>query len=290
MLERVSLGVWSRSLASLGSSLAFGRIAPLFGVALLFTGCVPSAKIEKNKPLTIAVQAGIGGGKKGFDHAEYDALLKKHVKGDGRVDYAGIKKDHASLQKYLGQLATAPIESLSRDELLALLINTYNAYTLDLIVRNYPVESIKKLSKPWDSKFVKLGGETITLNDVEHKFLRPVELFNDPRMHFAINCASVGCPPLRKGAYTGKGIDAQLAEGVREALKKPRYLKVSGDGVEVSKILDWFKDDFVKKYGTLREFLALHATGRAKELLSKEGVSIGYQSYDWDLNDIPKKG
>jgi len=269
------MSIWTR-----GSGVAL--------VAAFLGNCVPAAKINEELPLTGAVQVGIANGSKTFDHSVFDDLLRKHAKADGRVDYVGIQKDHAQLKSYLSQLHSADLSSLSREELLALLINAYNAYTLDLIVRNYPIESIKRdLSAPWDTKFVEVGGVTVTLNDIEHTILRPVELFDDPRMHFAINCASIGCPPLRSSAYTGAGIERELDEAVRQTLAQPRYLEVVGDGVQVSEILDWFKGDFEKKYGSLRSFLTQHTTGRAREILAKDG-SIGFQEYDWNLNDLPR--
>ncbi|MCA8960763.1 MAG: DUF547 domain-containing protein [Planctomycetes bacterium] len=263
----------------------FRHESTFVALALTLLGCVPSAAIEESRPLTKLVRAGVEQGKGTFSHDDFDAILRQYVRANGRVDYAGLAKDHGKLKAYLDRLATAKIAELRREEIFALLINAYNAYTLDLIVRNYPLKSIKDLDKPWDTPFCVVGGEKLTLNDIEHKFLRPKELFDDPRMHFAINCASVGCPPLRAGAYTGKELGKQLDQAVRAALDQERYLRVRDGRVELTKILSWFRDDFVKKYGSVSKFLIPRVGGEAKSILEARGDdALSYQDYDWGLN------
>jgi hypothetical protein len=266
-----------------------GIVRPLLLTLLcvLPVACGPARGVDAEDPLTRSVQKGLNQGQKTFSHDAFDALLQKHVRPSGRVDYAGLVKDKKELQAYLDQLAGADPASLSRPELLAFFINAYNAYTLKVIVDSYPVKSIRDLSSPWDTAFCKVGGSTVTLNHIEHMILRPKELFDDPRMHFAINCASIGCPLLRQGAYTGAGIDKQLDEAVRRAMKDERYLRVSSGGVEVTKILSWFKGDFTEKYGSLAKFLAPHIEeGEAKKILQDKGDSaIDFLGYDWNLND-----
>ena len=265
------------------------RLGVLLLIAIGAASCVQARGIDTSKPLTALVQAGIKSGAGKFSHATFDGLVKAHVKPTGRVDYAALKGDHDTLKKYLKELAAAKVESLSRNELLAFLINAYNAYTLDLIVRHYPVASIQKTKDPWDTPFCKLGGEKITLNDIEHKYLRPKELFNDPRMHFAINCASIGCPLLLAEAYVGDRIDAQLDSSVRRCLENPSYLVAEGDGVKTSEILKWFNGDFTEKYGTLSKFLIPYAKDDVKKILESRGdAAISYLYYDWDLNDVAK--
>ena len=262
-------------------------VACAVGLVSMLVGCVPARAVDDSKPLTQAVQEGIREGKSAFSHATFDALLKRHVKKSGRVDYAGLAKDRAQLTAYLQQLASADISSLSRDHLLALLINAYNAYTLDLIVRNYPLESIKDLTKPWDTAFCEVGGESITLNNIEHNYLRPKELFDDPRMHFAINCASVGCPLLRAEAYDGSKIAAQLEDSTRTALRDPRYVQLKSGDVYLTKVLDWFKGDFVAKHGSLSKFLEQYVAEDVAAVLKARGDdAIQYLDYDWKLNDI----
>ena len=116
-----------------------------------------------------------------------------------------------------------------------------------------------------------------------------MELFNDPRMHFAINCAAIGCPLLLGEAYVGDRIDAQLDSSVRRSLQEPRYLVVEGDGVKVSEVLKWFNEDFTSKHGTLSKFLIPYARDDARKILESRGdAAISYLTYDWDLNDVPK--
>ncbi len=257
---------------------------------LTTTACrVPEAVIDTSKPITQRLLEGIKKGRGSFKLEEFDQLLKTHVKEKGRVDYQGLKKDRAQLKAYLRRLAEADLANLSRDQLLALLINAYNAYTLDLIIENYPVSSIKKLKKPWDTPFCEVGGDKITLNDLENKLLRPQETFGDPRIHFAINCASIGCPLLRAEAYTGERIDAQLEDSTRRSFTDSRYLKIEGDRVKVSKILDWFKDDFITKSGSRAKFIQPYAPAEARKILEARGDSaLSFLGYDWNLNDIGK--
>lgn len=146
-----------------------------------------------------------------FDHSAFDELLRRHVDSAGWVDYRGLQKDAAQLDRYLKRLAEAPFEQLGRNEKLALLINAYNAFTLRLILDHYPLESIQDIpaDKRWEDPRWQVGSHTWTLNDIEHEQIRPN--FREPRIHFALVCAAVGCPPLRTEAYTGDQIDEQLA-------------------------------------------------------------------------------
>jgi len=263
-------------------------LLPSLLLTLLFlaAGCVPAAIVEAGHPLTQAVQAGLKSGKSRFDHSQFTAILMRHVDDQSRVDYAALKADHVKLKDYLSRLAKADLTSLGRDELMALLINTYNAYTLDLIVRNYPLESIKKLTSPWDRNICELAGQKVSLNFIEHKLLRVPELFGDPRVHFAVNCASIGCPLLRRRAFTGAKLESQLESAARTTLQDPRYLRVQGGRVHISRILKWFGEDFIKKYGSMSRFLLKYAEGDAKKLLSSRGDQvIEYLDYDWNLNE-----
>ncbi len=252
---------------------------------LMLSSCVPARRVDLDDPLTGDVQKGIASGESTFSHAGFDALLRKHVRETGRVDYAGLVTDRETLSAYLRSLAGANIASLSRDELLAFLINAYNAYTLDVVTRNYPLESIKEID-PWATPFCEVGGYTVSLNDIEHKLLRPSELFDDPRMHFAINCASIGCPFLRPGAYDGENIDRQLEEAVSNCLTDSRYAKADGNGVAVSKILNWFKGDFTDKHGSLSGFMKPYVSPDIRSRLEKNGDGgVRFLDYDWNLND-----
>ncbi len=240
-------------------------------------------------PLTERVKKAVASGKGSFDHAALDRLLAKHVTPAGRVRYAALAADRAELRGYLERVAVCDVGQLSRDDALAFLINAYNAYTLELILEHYPVASIRKLpgiDDPWKLPFCKVGGETVTLNFLEHDLLRARELFDEPRIHFAVNCASVGCPILRAGAYTGAAIEKQLDEAVRHCLADPRFFAPKGGEIGVTSILAWYGKDFTRKHESVATFLLPYVTGEARKLLEEKGDAVlTYLDYDWGLND-----
>ena len=190
------------------------------------------------------------------------------------VDYAGLKADRQQLDAYLDLLGSQTnVSSWSRNEQLAYWINAYNAATLQLIVNNYPLSSIQKLDggKPWDVKRIKLGGKTYSLNQIENDIIRPQ--FKEPRIHFAVNCAAKGCPPLRNEAYTSDKLDRQLEEQTKKFINNNTFNSVSGSTLKLSPIFDWYGKDFgdVKKYiGKYRDVPA--------------GATITFGDYDWSLN------
>ncbi|MFQ5505630.1 MAG: DUF547 domain-containing protein, partial [Planctomycetota bacterium] len=147
-----------------------------------------------------------------FDHSMLDALLKEHVRKNGRVDYRSLGREAKQLDAYLDSLDRAKLPDMGRDEVLALLINAYNACTLRLILDYLPLSSIRDIPADlrWDDRRWSMGGLTLSLTEIENEYLRA--RFREPRIHFAINCASIGCPPLRAEAYVGARIDAQLEE------------------------------------------------------------------------------
>jgi hypothetical protein len=227
----------------------------------------------------------------GFDHSSYAELLTKYVRwSEGRVDYAGLKADQAALDEYLESLAEADLTKLSRDEQLALLINAYNACTLALIVENYgEIDSIRDLSDPWGDKRWKVGGDTLSLDDIEHGLIRP--LFKDPRIHFAVNCASIGCPPLADFAFTGDDLDDQLDRVTSAALQNPRYAKASGGKLHLTKIMDWYGEDFTKDgwaptAETLPQWVAPRSTDEVRAYVEKGDPKVTFLEYDWSLNDV----
>jgi hypothetical protein len=197
------------------------------------------------------------------DYGTYAELLQAHVR-DGVVDYAGFKADEARLDDYLARNGRVNPESLSREDRFAYYINAYNAWTIKLILTGYPgVKSIKDLGgllqSPWKKPFVKIDGRTLTLDEIEHSILRPQ--FKDARVHFAIVCASKGCPPLIAQPYRGAVLD---------------------DRFEVSSIFKWFGEDF----GNLFDFYIRYAQGDLKQALQsgRDRIRIGYLDYDWSLN------
>lgn len=214
----------------------------------------------------------------------YGELLEKYVK-DGVVDYRGLKNEEGKLDQYLDLLDQANPDELPRNEQLALYINAYNAYTLKLILKNYPVDSIKDIGGwfkgPWKISFCKIGGKTSTLDEIEHEIIRP--RFKDPRVHFAVNCASKSCPPLISEPYQGSILDQQLDANTRGFLNDPERNRLEGNTLYVSKIFKWFGEDFG---GDVVGFFLKYAGGDLKNRLSakRDQIKIEYLHYDWRLN------
>ena len=212
------------------------------------------------------------------DHQIWDEILKKYVSEKGRVDYAGIKKDRSTLDKYLEQLRENPVqESWTRVERLTYWINAYNAFTVDLIVRNYPLKSIMNLDKPWDQKFIHLGDRSYSLNEIEHEIVRPT--FKDARVHFAFVCAAVSCPKLLNTAYIPDKLDQQLDAQTRFFLNTSGKNQLSPNLVKISKLFDWYGKDFTSQ-GTLIEFLNMYSDQKISV-----GAKVAFLEYDWKLND-----
>jgi Protein of unknown function, DUF547 len=223
-------------------------------------------------------------------HEKWDALLKKHVNNDGWVNYKGFLADSAALNIYLRLLETShpSDKNWSRNEQMAYWINAYNAYTVQLIVRNYPVESIKDIKKGvafinsvWDMKFIKIQGYTYDLNNIEHNILRPV--FKDARVHAAVNCASYSCPKLLNEAFTAEKLESQLDMSMRGFVNDPVRNRISTEKAEISEIFKWFKGDFERDAGSVRQFLARYATAKVTDK-----TDISHIDYDWRLNEQGK--
>ena len=227
-----------------------------------------------------------------FDHSAFDGLLKKYAKyPKGRVDYKGLLSEKAVLDAYIKTIDEANLSDLGPNDTKALLINAYNANTLSLILNNYgKIESIRDIDKPWDAVKYKVAGDKVSLNNIEHNLLRAV--FKDPRIHFAVNCASIGCPPLPDFTFEGATLDSQLDTVITDAFANPRYIKVEGKKLAVSSLLKWYGEDFTKKdwnprAETLPEFVAKYASGEVKSFLEKNPKpKVKFQDYDWSLNDI----
>ena len=219
------------------------------------------------------------------DHSIYSELLKKYVI-NGKVDYAGIKSEEASLDRYLKLLEAVDSKSLSQNEQFAFYVNAYNAWTIKLILSRYPdVKSIKDLGSlfksPWKKEIVRLDGEVLTLDNVEHDILRP--RFKDPRVHFAINCAAISCPPLSSEPYRGDILNDQLNESTISFLNNPSSYKLDGDDLYVSRIFKWFAEDF---NDDVLGFYLNYANDDLKQKLEAKRTTlrIKYLHYDWGLN------
>jgi hypothetical protein len=231
-----------------------------------------------------ALAAASGARAEAVDYGTYAELLQAHVR-DGVVDYAGFKADEARLDDYLARNGRVNPESLSREDRFAYYINAYNAWTIKLILTGYPgVKSIKDLGSllqsPWKKPFVKIDGRTLTLDEIEHSILRPQ--FKDARVHFAIVCASKGCPPLMAQPYRGAVLDEQLNRVTTAFLNRPGNYRLEGDRFEVSSIFKWFGEDF----GNLFDFYIRYAQGDLKQALQsgRDRIRIGYLDYNWSLN------
>lgn len=224
------------------------------------------------------------------------ALLQRALDGRvvaGRVDYAALKAAPQALDAWLAELATADLAALSANERKALLLNAYNAITLDVVADAWPIASIRDLDggKVWSTRRFRVAGADRTLDEIENALLRPM---GDPRIHAALNCASMGCPPLSPRVYTAATLDAQLDAAARAWVATAT---LTGDTLTVSTILDWFGDDFVPAYGPARfdipglegkqeaaaNFVATYAPDKAAAL-RKGGYRVVYAPYDWAVN------
>lgn len=233
-----------------------------------------------------------------FDHthAALDAVLKSVVKGD-RVDYASLAADHARLDEYIaaiGAVAPAEFDGWTAAQQKAAWINAYNAFTLQSIVEKYPVKSIRDIDGVWKTRAWTVAGRAITLDDIEHRRLR---LLGDARVHAAINCASVGCPPLADFAFSADTLDAQLDRAARAWVNNVQQNRVENGVAEINEIFSWFGDDFVPKYHrdgrfpglSISESAAigfLYAFGSAtlKSAIDNGVSRVTYRPYDWNLN------
>ncbi|MBU1566465.1 MAG: DUF547 domain-containing protein [Proteobacteria bacterium] len=251
--------------------------------------------------MTTEVQAGT------FDHGTWDGLLKIHVRvlEEGRVsqvDYSGFAAGRKELAGYLQRLAAVKVEEFdawATGEQLAFLLNAYNAWTVDLILSKYPdLQSIKDLGNliqsPWKKKFIPLLGATRSLDDIEHGLIRGSDRYKEPRIHFAANCASIGCPALRAEAFRGPDLDRQLEEATVLFLHDRSRNRLDGRVLEVSSIFKWYGDDFTKgwrSYSSLAGFLggyaeALGLTEQEVQALAAGEIKIEFLDYDWRLNSI----
>ncbi len=251
--------------------------------------------------------AGAGGA---FDrsHAAWTSLLAAHVGWNAAgtattVDYAGFARDRAELDAYRTALAavTEPdFAAWPAPDRLAFLVNAYNANTIALVLTGYPgLASIKDLggwlSTPWKQRFVTLLGATRSLDDIEHGLIRGGVGADEPRVHFALNCASIGCPALRPEAYRGEILEAQLADQTQRFLSdrtRNRWDAVAGR-LQVSRIFDWYGKDFTRAAGSLSAFLGRYAARLSDDATARAGIAAGTASvtfldYDWRLNDAGK--
>lgn len=226
---------------------------------------------------------------KPVNHATYDSLLRKYVDADGFVDYKGFIKDSVQFKSYLDLLSKnhPNDKNWSREERLAYWINAYNAFTIKLICDRYPIASIKDVKKgipfvsdTWTIDFIKIEGKTYSLNNIEHNIIRPK--YKEPRIHFAVNCASRSCAPLRNEAFTAAKLEAQLNDGAKKFINGNNFRNkvISAQKATLSKYFTWFAGDFKEKDPSVIAFI-----NRFSDIKLSEKATIDYLDYDWTLNE-----
>ena len=235
-----------------------------------------------------------------IDHGAWEGLLQRYISRDkegvNRFDYDAVSaEDRRVLDGYIAQLAGLDIDRYNRDEQFAYWVNLYNALTVQVVLAHYPVDSIRDIDispglfsdGPWGKALVSVKGEELTLNDIEHRILRPI--WRDPRLHYAVNCAAVGCPNLQSSAFTGATLDAQLEQAARDYVNSPRAVRSGNAGLVVSSIYAWFQEDFGGEPQTIIEHLKRYAEGETAAKLAKWDSLEGHD-YDWSLNDTSRRG
>lgn len=211
-----------------------------------------------------------------FSHSKFNTLLKKNVSYTGKVNYNGFK-GNASFEEYLKEVsANKPQANWSRNRKLAYWINAYNAFTIKLIIDNYPLKSIMDLhgGKPWDHKFIKIGSNTYSLNHIEHKIIRPV--FKEPRIHFACVCAAKSCPKLANIAYTSSNLNSLLNTQTKYFINNKSKNEIADKTLKVSQLFNWYASDF----GDVNAYIAKYSNSAFKP-----DKDIEFMTYDWSLNN-----
>ena len=278
----------SRRLAHLFLILVL--VTPLFGFGSFESMFAPSKDLWRhwtaNDPVSIAR----------IDHSAWTAFLQKYlVPGEvNRIRYAVVSaQDRQKLNSYTADLAALPISRYRRAEQLAYWINLYNALTVSLVLEHYPVKSIRDIDispglfsfGPWDKDLIAIEGERLSLNDIEHRILRPI--WNDPRLHYVLNCAALGCPNLQPTAFTADDVDRRLEQAAREFINT-RAVEVKDKKLIVSSIYAWFAEDFGGSEGGVLDHLRRYA---APPLAAKLAIfhKIDGDAYDWRLNDAGRQ-
>ena len=268
----------------------FLPIALIVASPLLLTAFACPSSSGPSKPLPAAA----ANAEKGEpDYSVWAGILQRDYDPASGMNYSALKsKDLPALQKLRADLGRVDVKSLSKDQQLAYWINLYNVNSSAIVAEKYPVKSIRDLSTDaikrlnvFDKEVVPFGSGMISLNTIENAQLR--EGFHDPRIHFAINCAAKSCPPIRKEPYAGAKVQSQLDDQVKTFLNGPTGMKFSGSTVHVTKVMDFFKQDFETWGGGSASFLKKHSSDANRKKLEDAGgnLKIAYDDYDWALND-----
>lgn len=260
------------------------------------TSSIASGQSEQKQALSVAPT-------QPFSYEDYAAVLKEYVNERGQVDYELLKENRQKLDQFnaaIGTLSPNTYASWTEQEKIAFLINAYNSLTLEAIIDNYPTKSIRDIPGVWDRKKFKVMGQEMTLDNIEHQILR--KEFNEPRVHMALVCASIGCPPLKTEPFVGEKLDEQLDAQARVYLSSPQNFRIDRNPkrVYVSSIFKWFGEDFEKSYGKEQNFEKLNGKETAflnfisqylspddRDYLTQGGYRVSYLDYDWSLNDQP---
>ena len=274
--------------------------------AMLLTGCVTTQNLVETAAIT---KSKIGfeefttfntASNQKVDHSALDRFLQTYLvsssannsvtQGANLIRYAEVSQaDHDALNNYIAKLEGIRASELNRDEQLAFWINLYNAKTISVIVENYPTESIRAIKSsfldfkgPWNDKSLRVEGVDLSLDNIENKIIRPV--FNDPRIHYAVNCAAIGCPNLREKAYKSETLNTVLDEQARAYINNPRGVFIENDRVTASRIFLWYKGDFGENENEVLDHIRTYASPTLRQSL--EGIEdIHRFEYDWSLND-----
>ncbi|MFQ5755472.1 MAG: DUF547 domain-containing protein [Acidiferrobacterales bacterium] len=229
-----------------------------------------------------------------IDHAAWQGLLQRYVRpysdGINRVAYGSVTAaDRRVLEQYIARLAALPISTYNRKEQRAYWINLYNALTVKIILDHYPIKSIRKIKPglfsigPWGQKLVTVEGQQLSLDDIEHRILRPI--WRDPRIHYAVNCAAISCPSLQEEAFTGSNVDALLTHAALAYINIPYGVQINNGRLVVSSLYRWYKEDF----GGNDEGVIRHLRQYARPPLAaslRDIKKISNDRYDWGLNDL----
>jgi len=263
-------------------------LAVCVGASAVVGGCAAPVPKPITGEVAKAVEASLAGGAERFDHATWERLLQTGTR-DGLVDYRFMQAHRADLDAYLNAVGAARLDRLAPGQLEALLINAYNAYTVRAILDHPAVTSIKKIPGVWTETKRRIGGFDLTLDDIEHRILRP--FFRDPRIHFALNCASRSCPPLPLWAYNGDRIDMQLEDQAATFLVDPGNVTYEKEGLVVSRLFDWYGGDFTAKgwkgaAPTIPAYIARYAAPDVRWFIQayKAKPAMVFADYDWSLN------
>lgn len=227
------------------------------------------------------------------DHSSWQHILDSHLKvhesGVNRFDYQALKdsdEDRKELGSYLIGLTQMDPRAFNKNVQMAYWINLYNALTVHVVTNNYPVDSIKDIKSgiinfgPWDRELITMQDQPLTLNDIEHRILRPI--WKDPRIHYAVNCASIGCPNLATKVYTAENLESQLEQGAKDYINHPRGVSIEDGSLTISSIFDWYEEDFGGNSEGVLEHIAKYAEPALQDQL--QGID-GYDDYyDWNLN------